>query len=105
MRRTAGWLAFALVLLVRQATAQARIDERWPLDSGGSVRIVSPFGRLRLLGWDADSLAVSGRLESGTGRFSAPGDTPVRKLDAASRAGLAVHGPRGATVRGESPPA
>ena len=98
MTRARGWLAFVLVLLARQVTAQARIDERWPLDSGGSVRIVSRFGRLRLLGWDADSLAVSGRLESGTGRFSATGDTHVRKLDAASRADLEVRVPRGATV-------
>ena len=98
MTRARGWLAFVLVLLAPQVTAQARIDERWPLDSGGSVRIVSPFGRLRLLGWDADSLAVSGRLESGAGRFSATGDTHVRKLDAASRADLEVRVPRGATV-------
>ena len=103
MRRTAGWLAFALVLLVRQATAQARIDERWPLDSGGSVRIVSPVGRVRVLGWDADSLAVSGRLERRAGRFSAAGDAHVRKLGVDIAAGgggaeLEVHVPRGATV-------
>src|SRR5437870_2923121 len=101
MRRTGGWLAFALVLLARQATAQARIDERWPLDSGGSVRIVSPVGRVRVLGWDADSLAVSGRLEPRTGRFSAAGDAHVRKLGvdiAAGGAELEVHVPRGATV-------
>ena len=110
MRRTGGWLAFALVLLARQATAQARIDERWPLDSGGSVRIVSPVGRVRVLGWDADSLAVSGRLERRAGRFYAAGDAHVRKLgvdiaagarDSGTGAGgaeLEVHVPRGATV-------
>ena len=64
MVRTGTWLTVALALLGRQATGQARVDERWPLDPGGSVRIVSPFGRIRVLGWDADSVAVSGRLDA-----------------------------------------
>jgi hypothetical protein len=102
MRTGKGWLGVALALLARQATAQTRVDERWPLDSGGSVRIVSPLGRIRVLGWDADSLAVSARLEQrGGGRFSAAGDAHVRKLvvdPAAGSAELEVHVPRGATV-------
>ena len=101
MRRTRGWLAFALVLLARQVTAQARVDERWPLDPDGSVRIVSPFGRVRVLGWDADSLAVSAQLQRRAGRFSAAGDAHVRKLGVDTAAGgaeLEVHVPRGATV-------
>jgi DUF4097 and DUF4098 domain-containing protein YvlB len=108
MTRTSGWLAFALVLLACQATAQTRIDERWPLDPGGSVRIASPFGKIRVFGWDADSLAVSVRLDRRAGRFSAVGDAHVRKLGidipaAAADAGttgpeLEVRVPRGATV-------
>ncbi len=101
MTRTRGWLAFALVLLARQVTAQARVDERWPLDPDGSVRIVSPFGRVRVLGWDADSLAVSAQLQRRAGRFSAAGDAHVRKLGVDTAAGgaeLEVHVPRGATV-------
>ena len=101
MRTMTGWLAFVLALLARQATAQARVDERWPLDPGGSVRIVSPFGRIRVLGWDADSLAVSARLERRAGRFFAAGDAHVRKLGVDTTAGsaeLEVHVPRGATV-------
>src|SRR3989442_13260386 len=80
MRAMKGWLALALTLLARQATAQAQIAERWPLDPGGSVRIVNPAGRIRVLGWDADSVAVSGRLAPRAGRFSAAGDPPVRTL-------------------------
>src|SRR6266446_3643583 len=80
MVRTGTWLTVALVLLGRQAMAQARVDQRWPLDPGGSVRIVSPFGRIRVLGWDVDSVAVSGRLDAGAGRFYATGDAGARKL-------------------------
>src|SRR6266566_932963 len=106
MVRTGTWLTVALALLGRQATGQARVDERWPLDPGGSVRIVSPFGRIRVLGWDADSVAVSGRLDAGAGRFYATGDAGARKLgvdiaaDARNpgRAELEVRVPRRATV-------
>ena len=101
MRRMRGCLAFALTLLARQAMAQTRTEQRWPLDPGGSVHIVNPFGRVRVLGWDADSLAVSARLERRAGRFAAAGDAHVWKLGvdtAAGSAELEVHVPRGATV-------
>jgi len=95
------WLGFALALLARQAIAQARVDERWPLDPGGSVSIVSPSGRIRVLGWDADSLAASASLAQRAGRFSATGDAHVRKLWVDPEAGgavLEVHVPRGVTL-------
>jgi hypothetical protein len=96
-------LAVAIALLARQALAQARIEQRWPLDSSGSVRIVNPSGTVRVLGWDADSVAVSARLErpGRGGRFSAAGDAHVRTLGVDTAAGgseLQVHVPRGATV-------
>ncbi len=101
MSRMRGCLAFALALVARQTTAQTRTEQHWPLDPGGSVRIVNPFGRVRVLGWDADSLAVSARLERRAARLSAAGDAHVRKLGvdtAAGSAELEVHVPRGATV-------
>ncbi len=101
MRALKGWLALALTLLVRQATAQAQIAQRWPLDAGGSVRIANPAGRIRVLGWDADSVAVSGRLEPRAGRFSAAGDQHVRTLGVDTGPGAAeldIHVPRRATV-------
>src|SRR6266446_1534538 len=101
MRRMRGWLALALTLLARQARAQAHIAERWPLDLGGTVRIVNPAGRIRVLGWDADSVAVSGRLEPRAGRFSAAGDRHVRTLRVDTGPGAAeleIHVPRRATV-------
>jgi hypothetical protein len=102
------WLAFGLALLGGQATAQTRIDERWPLDPAGSVRIVNPVGTIRVRGWDADSLAVSARLARRAGRFYAAGDAHVRTLGvdiavetgggAGTGAELDVRVPRGATV-------
>src|SRR6266436_479646 len=101
MRRMRWWLALALTLLARQARAQAHIAQRWPLDPGGTVRIVNPAGRIRVLGWDADSVAVSGRLEPRAGRFSAAGDRHVRTLGVDTGPGAAeldIHVPRRATV-------
>src|SRR2546430_14915288 len=92
MRAMKGWLALALSLLARQATAQAQIAQRWPLDPGGSVRIANPAGRIRVLGWDADSVAVSGLLEPRAGRFSAAGDQHVLTLGVASGPGAARPG-------------
>ncbi|HEX4628703.1 MAG TPA: hypothetical protein VH137_07930, partial [Gemmatimonadales bacterium] len=98
-------LALLLALLARPtgAGAQQRIDERWPLDPHGSVRIVNSFGTIRVMGWDADSLGVSARLAPRAGKFSAAGDTGVRKLwvdvppqaGDSGRADLTVHVPRG----------
>jgi hypothetical protein len=109
MGRRISWsglgLGCALALSVRLAVSQQPLDERWPLASGGSVRIVNPFGRVRVVGWDAESLSVSGRLERGVGGFSAAGDARVRKLlvapsaeREAGRADLEVHVPRRASV-------
>ncbi len=103
-RTIACWLALAL--LGSAATAQGRVEERWPLDAAASVRIVSPFGSIRVLGWDAESLAVSGWLEPRAGRLHAAGDAHVRKLaveppaDVRDPGGarLEVRVPRGATV-------
>jgi putative adhesin len=103
MMRTGGWLAVGLALVAARVAGQQRIDERWPLDPHGTVRIVNSVGTVRVLGWDADSLGVSARLEPGAGKFSTAGDTAVRKLwvDAGGGVGKAdvtVHVPRGATV-------
>src|SRR3989475_8615161 len=101
MRRKRGGLALWLALLAGQATAPTRVEERWPLDSGGSVRVASSFGSIRVLGWDVDSVAVSARLAPRAGRFDGAGDGHVRNLGidaAAGRAELEVHVPRGARV-------
>jgi len=80
MTRTLNSLALVLVLGAGHAAAQQRVDERWAFDPGGSVRITNPFGRIRVIGWDAESLAVSGSLGPRAGRFYAAGDAHVRKV-------------------------
>src|SRR5204862_3028412 len=100
MTRHLGWLGFVLAVAARSALGQApadnsRLEAHWPFDSDGSVRIVNPAGRIRVIGWDVDSLAVSGR---GPGRLAAAGTVSVRKLVVTGRAELEVHVPRGARV-------
>src|SRR2546429_6076874 len=73
-----------------------RFEQRWPFAADGSVRIVNPAGRIRVIGWDTDSLAVSGR---GPGSLAAAGTANVRKLVVSGRGGggteLEVRVPRG----------
>src|SRR5438093_3226253 len=98
MSGTTGWLTLAIALVARQAAGQGRVDEHWPLDHGGSVRITCPFGKIQVRGWDAETLAVTARLERGAGRFSATGDAHVRTMEVAGSAELEVHVPRAVTV-------
>jgi DUF4097 and DUF4098 domain-containing protein YvlB len=64
------------------------------------VRIVNPSGRIRVIGWDVDSLAVSGH---GPGRLAAAGTASVRKLlVTGGGAELEVRVPRGARVWAKS---
>ena len=95
MTRHIAW--FGLVLVLGQAPADRnRFDARWPFAGDGSVRIVNPSGRINLIGWDVDSLAVSGR---GPGRLVSSGTASVRKLVVTGGgAELEVHVPRGARV-------
>src|ERR1051325_4638621 len=80
--------------------ARTGFAERWPFAGDGSVRIVNPSGRIRVIGWDVDSLAVSGH---GPGRLAAAGTASVRKLlVTGGGAELEVRVPRGARVWAKS---
>ncbi len=108
MVRTVGWLALGCALLGRSGLAQGEgpVSARWAFDPGGSVRIMNPYGQIRVIGWDVDSLAVLGRLEAKAGRFYAAGDPRVRKLGVevpveqrdAGKADLEVRVPRRAAL-------
>src|SRR6058998_182302 len=110
MVRTVGWLALGCALLGRSGLAQGEgggpVSARWAFDPSGSVRIMNPYGQIRVIGWDVDSLAVLGRLEAKAGRFYAAGDPRVRKVGVevpadrrdAGRAELEVRVPRRASV-------
>jgi len=108
MVRTVGWLALGCALLGRSGLAQGGgpVSARWAFDPGGSVRIMNPYGQIRVIGWDVDSLAVAGRLDAQAGRFYSAGDARVRKLGVevpveqrdAGKADLEVRVPRRAAV-------
>src|SRR2546430_13818639 len=77
MKRRIAQLGLVLALAgpLGNALGQApaggtRFEQRWPFAADGSVRIVNPAGRIRVIGWDTDSLAVSGR---GPGSLAAAG--------------------------------
>jgi hypothetical protein len=105
-RRSLEAATFLVALLARGAAAQQRVDERRPFEPGGSVRILNPVGRVRVIGWDADSLAIVGSLAAEAGHFYATGTARVYKLgvdvptDARSpgAAELEVRVPRRASV-------
>src|SRR2546426_12832302 len=87
MVRTVGWLALGCALLGRSGLAQGEgggpggpVAARWAFDPGGAGRIMNPYGQIRVIGWDVDSLAVSGRLDAQAGRFYAAGGAGVREL-------------------------
>src|SRR2546422_10377918 len=102
MVRTVGWLALGCALLGRSGLAQGGgpVSARWAFDPGGSVRIMNPYGQIRVIGWDVDSLAVAGRLAAQAGRFYSAGDARRRKLGGEGPGGQRDAGKRGPEVRG-----
>src|SRR5206468_4460412 len=102
-----GWaLACARRGRSGRALGGGPVSARWAFDPGGSVRIMNPYGQIRVIGWDVDSLAVAGRLDAQAGRFYSAGDARVRKLGVevpveqrdAGKAQLEVRVPRRAAV-------
>ena len=94
----------ALALLAAPAAAQQRIDRRMPADPHASIRIFNLAGSTRVTGWDRDSIAVSGSVPRGAGKFFIGGAGSAAKLGVMSDslgapgATLEVSVPRGATV-------
>lgn len=95
MTRSGGWVVGGGLALVLAAAGTARAQS-FAFAPDGAVRIVNPAGRVRVIGWDADSLGVS------PGRVTVSGDTHVKKLVVTSSntdtVDLEVHVPRRATV-------
>ncbi len=63
------------------AAAQQRVAGGWPL-AGDHIRISVPVARgtIAIVGWDRDSVAVTGTLTAGAGTFAGGGDGHVVKL-------------------------
>lgn len=66
----------ALLLFAGSASAQRKIDERRAVVPNGFVRIFTLSGSVTVIGWDKDSLAVTGTVWEPSGDRFAIGVTP-----------------------------
>lgn len=66
LRRAApGLVAIALPLAARDLGAQQQVDRGWRLARDGVVRVHNYWGSTRVVGWDRDSVSVTGTAEAG----------------------------------------
>ena len=72
-------LLLMLVLPVPLA-AQQRIDRRMAVSGTASIRINDLVGMVRLVGWDRDSLVVTGELPARAGQLYFGGSRDAAKL-------------------------
>ena len=75
--------AVAAALLVVSAPlaagAQSKLERGWHLDRDGAVRIHNFWGSVRVVGWDRDSVAVTGSIPAGQ-KFFGGGSTGAVKM-------------------------
>ena len=62
-------LMFLPILPTGDASAQLPLDERRPASEDGTVKITSAVGSVRVVGWDQDSVAITGTLGQGAERL------------------------------------
>ncbi len=60
----------AIALAASEAAAQEQIDERFPASRDGTVKITNAAGSVHVIGWDEDSVAISGSLGEGAERLA-----------------------------------
>jgi hypothetical protein len=80
MRNIMSVLAAILLVitLAPPAAAQQRIDEKRAVASGGSVRLYNLEGRIRVTGWDHDTVAIRGTIAKKSRFFFAGGAAGVK---------------------------
>lgn len=62
-------LAFLILGAVGTVSGQTRVEERRWVPPDASIRIHNLVGSTRVIGWDRDTIAVSGTLAPGSGRL------------------------------------
>src|SRR5437588_13035848 len=104
MTRPIAWLGLVLALagplggaLGQARAGRNRFEQRWAFAADGSVRIVNPSGRIRVIGWDWDSLGAGAR---GPGHVAAEGNAGVRQLVVTGRAEVEGQWSRGGGASG-----
>jgi DUF4097 and DUF4098 domain-containing protein YvlB len=81
MRRRLFLLLFLFLAMPGgNLTAQQKVNQGWTLDRDASIRIHLAAGRLRVTGWDNDSMHVVGAVPAGGGRFYGGGAGKGAKL-------------------------
>jgi hypothetical protein len=58
-----------VLLLVAPLAAQQKIDRRIAISPDASIRIYNLIGSIRIIGWDRDSIVVTGSVPPGGGSF------------------------------------
>jgi hypothetical protein len=65
MRRLLG----LVLLLAAPLSAQQKVNQRIAIDREASIRIMNPSGLIRIIGWEVDSIAVTGSLSAGSNLY------------------------------------
>lgn len=73
------------LLLPAALQAQQKISNGFQLDADGSLRIQVPVGTVRIIGWDRDSVSVSGTIAPGGGSWYGGGRGRAGKLGLETR--------------------
>lgn len=97
----AGWLLVPGLL-----SAQEKVNRGFAVDGDAAIRIQMAAGELRIIGWDRDSVAVTGTIPPGGGTWYGGGRGRAAKLGVEARdpsgagpgATLEVRLPRGARL-------
>lgn len=95
-------MALAVLTSVGAAEAQQRIAQARPISPDAYIKIWSLEGSVRVIGWDRDTVAVTGTADAGAGSFFLHGDRDSGKIGfqggSGSRADLEVRVPARSTV-------
>ncbi len=77
--------ALLVALLPLPLAAQQKLDHGYQVDADAAIRIQVTAGRVRVTGWDRDSIAVSGQITAGGGTYYGGGRGRAAKLGVESR--------------------
>ena len=87
MNFTAFTLASGVLAVATAAHAQQAVNRGWALNAEGAVKVYGDAGSIRIVGWDRDSVAVSGTV-AGAGKFFGGGDRNGVKMGIETTSGL-----------------
>lgn len=77
LRAAPALVPIFVTIATAMASAQSQVNERRPIARDASIRILNLVGSTRVIGWDRDSIAVTGSV---AGKFYLAGGAPGAKL-------------------------